>query len=145
MIVVSSCLLGIPCRYDGSGFRRPDIMEILEGRDVLPLCPEQLGGLPTPRTPCEIVNGVVMGKDGIDRTGYFRRGAALALEEMSKFNVTVALLKEKSPSCGSSLVYDGSFSGRVIKGRGIFSSALMDMGVTVFSEENLEGFISFLI
>ncbi|EFC91622.1 protein of unknown function DUF523 [Dethiosulfovibrio peptidovorans DSM 11002] len=145
MIVVSSCLLGMPCRYDGSGFRRPDIIEILEGRDVLPLCPEQLGGLPTPRTPCEIVNGVVMGKDGIERTGYFRRGAVLALEAISKFDVTVALLKEKSPSCGSSLIYDGSFSGRVTKGRGIFASALVDMGVTVFSEESLKGLISFLI
>ncbi|MCF4151435.1 DUF523 domain-containing protein [Dethiosulfovibrio sp. F2B] len=145
MIVVSSCLLGIPCRYDGTGFRRPDIMEILEGRDVLPLCPEQLGGLSTPRTPCEIVNGMVVGKDGIDHTGSFRRGAALALEEMSNFDVSVALLKEKSPSCGSCLIYDGSFSGRVIKGTGVFASSLIDMGVPVFSEEDLEGFISFLM
>lgn len=144
MIVISACLMGVPCRYDGSGVERPDIVRALRGRDILSICPERLAGLPTPRVPCEIVNGAVLGRDGVDRTDSFRRGTSLALERLSGVDDIVALLKEKSPSCGSSMIYDGSFSGRLIKGSGLFASALMALGVSIFSEESFEDFLSYL-
>lgn len=136
MIVVSACLIGLNCRYDGSSCLFEGAVEVVRMGLAVPLCPEQLGGLPTPRLPCEIKGNKVVNLNGLDMTGFFDKGVKESLHIVDMLDVKVALLKEKSPSCGVSWVYDGSFSGSLRRGQGFFASALSDRGVTLFSENN---------
>ncbi len=136
MIIVSACLLGLRCRYDGAAFPHERAIELMRKNVVIPVCPEQLGGLPTPRIPCELRDGRVFGKDGIDRTEFFAKGVEEALYLMELGEIHGALLKDKSPTCGSSLVYDGTFSGVLRPGRGLFASALMEKNIKVYSDLN---------
>ena len=137
-ILVSACLLGSKCRYDGSA--KPDARVIALGAEhtLVPVCPERLGGLEAPRKPSEISGNRVVGRDGRDVTAEFELGARRALEAARRFGCSCAILKERSPSCGSSSVYDGSFTGRVVPGPGVAAALLMENGVRVFSEENFE-------
>ena len=137
-ILVSACLLGSRCRYDGGA--KPDARVIALGaeHELVPVCPERLGGLEAPREPSEISGGRVFGRDGRDVTAEFELGARRALEAARRFGCRCAILKERSPSCGSSAVYDGSFSGRVVSGAGVAAALLLENGVRVFSEENFE-------
>ncbi|MDO5115093.1 MAG: DUF523 domain-containing protein [Synergistaceae bacterium] len=137
-ILVSACLLGINCRYCGGGALHPRVAALAEKHCLIPLCPEQLGGLPTPRLPCELRGRRVIDKSGADKTEAFERGAAEALKLARLLNCRLAILKERSPSCGSSVIYDGSFSGSRIAGAGITAALLADNGVEIFSEENIE-------
>ena len=137
MILVSACLAGLHCRYDGGEKSNETVIRLVQEGKALSVCPEQLGGLTTPRLPCEIINGRVIRKDGADVTAEFERGAreCLALAELT--GAKSAILKAKSPSCGFGRVYDGSFSGRVIEGDGVFGALCRENGISVQTEEDL--------
>ena len=131
-ILVSACLLGELCRYDGRSVPSAEVLALGEAHELVPVCPEQLGGLPTPRVPCELQpDGRVIDRNGVDRTDAFRAGAAAAVEIARTHGCVRAILKENSPSCGTSTVYDGTFSGRLVPGEGVAAAALRRAGITV--------------
>ena len=140
MLIVSMCLAGIPCRYDGRDNLVPKIKELLERNDAIAVCPEVLGGLPTPRVPSEIQpDGRVLNQQGDDVTGQFFRGAEQALTICRTHGCTGAILKARSPSCGKDCIYDGSFTGTLVRGNGIFAQMLVDAGIPVMTEEEYKG------
>lgn len=136
-ILVSACLLGCACRYDGGSKPCAAVRALAARHTLIPVCPEIYGGLPTPRTPCEIVGGRVLSKDGADRTDAYRRGASEALRLAGALGCRAALLKARSPACGSGEVYDGSFSGTLTAGDGVAAAALRTAGIAVFGEDRL--------
>lgn len=138
-LLVSACLLGIKCRYDGGDKYCSAAADLLARYDLVPVCPEVLGGLPVPRTPSELRGGRVVAKDGTDRTGAFRRGAELAVALARKTGAKKALLKANSPSCGSGKVYDGTFTGRIVPGDGLAAAALKAAGLLVRTEQDMAG------
>lgn len=138
-ILVSACLTGINCKYNGGNNYSESLAEYLKGHEVVTVCPEVLGGLTTPRTPCEIVKGVVTNRDGIVVDAKFRKGAAIALKKALEENVDMAILQSRSPSCGVKQVYDGSFTGTLTEGMGIFAQCLKDHGIAVKDVEDIEG------
>ncbi|PKK39325.1 Phosphate butyryltransferase [Clostridiaceae bacterium JG1575] len=140
-IAVSACLLGHKVRYDGQEKGIPQLMEGLAAEEVLPLCPEVLGGLPIPRAPAErTCSGCVKTKEGQDVTAAFKEGAQKALHLCQAQGVTTVLLKERSPSCGVHERYDGRFCGQRIPGAGVFTELLRAEGIKVYSEEELPEF-----
>ena len=137
-LLVSACLLGCKCRYDGKSCPNEAVIALKDTYYLIPVCPEQLGGLSTPRLPSEITpNGVFM-KDGTDVTYAYRLGAETALFIAQTLDVKKAVLKAKSPSCGNTLVYDGSFSGTLVPGSGITAGLLQKNGVTVYNENETD-------
>ncbi|OBZ32470.1 DUF523 domain-containing protein [Megasphaera sp. DISK 18] len=135
-ILISSCLLGQYCRYDGKT-KTYDVIRPLLGRDDLhfiPICPEQAGGLATPRPAAERCGDKVMTKDGLDVTRQYERGAEAALYLARLFHCEKAILKAKSPSCGCGLIYDGTFSRTLTEGDGVTAALLKAEGIEVFSE-----------
>lgn len=137
MKLCSACLLGMNCRYDGKGKINQKIVDLAAKEILIPICPEQLGGLPTPRKPAEIVNGKVLSEDGEDFTTNFISGAKQVLELAEMYNIKSAILKQRSPSCGCGQIYDGTFTGKIIKGNGITAKILKENGIEVISEEDL--------
>ena len=138
-VLVSACLLGENCKYSGGNNRCPVLLDWLEreGHEAVPVCPEVLGGLPTPRTPAELVDGAATAKDGRSVDAEFRRGAALALDIARQEKVELAVLQPRSPSCGVRQIYDGTFSGRKIDGQGVFARLLAENGFRVLEPEDL--------
>ena len=136
-LLVSACLLGENCKYNGGNNYTPETEKLKERFELLPVCPEQLGGLPTPRLPSERVGDKVLARSGADVTEAFRRGAEKTLEIALAHGVTRAVLKERSPSCGSGAIYDGSFSGAVVSGDGVAAEKLKQHGITVFGESRI--------
>lgn len=136
-ILVSACLLGENCKYSGGNNYNKTVCDFVNGHDVIPVCPEVLGGLPIPRCPAEIVNGVVINKEGICVDREFRTGAARAFEIAKENNIDLAILQSRSPSCGAKEIYDGTFSGTKIPGQGIFAKMLTDAGVRILDAEEL--------
>lgn len=136
-IMVSACLLGENCKYDGGNNYSERVAGFLEGHEVISVCPEVLGGLPVPRVPSEIADGVVLSRDGRNVDGAFRLGAELALERARREGVELVLLQSRSPSCGVKQVYDGTFTGRKIPGRGVFAQLLQENGFAVLDVEDL--------
>lgn len=138
MIMVSSCLLGIHAKYDGTLTNKNDLlMKYCHLGKYLPVCPEQMGGLPTPRPPVEITGGAAINNIGQDVTAQFKKGAEQCLYLATIFNVKAAVLKERSPSCGVRKINDGSFSQVVRDGKGITAALLSEKGIPVYSEEDL--------
>ncbi len=137
MILVSACLLGINCKYSGENNEAESVHRFLEGQFFIPVCPEQLGGLPTPRPTCEIVDGRVINENGLDCTELFVKGAEEVLKIAALLNVKKAVLKEGSPSCGCNVIYDGTFSGTKISGEGFTAKLLRENGIDVISDEAL--------
>ncbi|MCL6625713.1 DUF523 domain-containing protein [Alicyclobacillus shizuokensis] len=145
MKVVSACLAGCKCRYDHRAATRQDIEAWVQSGDAIPVCPEQMGGLPTPRNPAEIVGGdgfdvldgraKVMDSQGNDVTDEFIRGAREALRIAQMVQAKEAVLKAKSPSCGSTRIYDGSFSGKTKDGVGVTAALFIRNGISVSQEE----------
>lgn len=140
MYLVSSCLAGLPVRYDGSDAKSKEVMELVKMGQAVLVCPEQLGGLPTPRPCCEMrlddENGArVYTKEGRDVTEEFKLGAQKSLQLAKSFGIKKAILKSKSPSCGLGKVYDGTFSGKLVDGNGIFAKLLLDNGIEVKNED----------
>jgi uncharacterized protein YbbK (DUF523 family) len=136
-ILISACLLGVNCKYNGNNNNIEDIHKYIKGVNFIPVCPEQLGGLTTPRLPSEIqAEGIVVSKEGKDVTSEFMTGAEETLRIAKLSHCKYAIMKERSPSCGSSQIYDGSFQGNVKLGEGVAVALLKKHGVVVFSEEN---------
>jgi len=156
-IIISACLLGEPVRYDAKGTPVDhDLIRLWaeQGR-LVPVCPEMLGGLPAPRACCEIdglgggaavLSGAarVMGADGVDLTEAFVAGARIVLAQARAVDAPLAILKERSPSCGSGIIYDGTFESRRIAGSGVTASLLCAQGLKVFSEDQVEAAAAFL-
>ena len=136
-IMVSACLAGENCKYDGGSNQNTKVLELMEGNEVITVCPEQLGGLPTPRVPSEIKNGIVTAKDGRNVDEEFRKGAAKCLEIAGHFCPDLVVMKSKSPSCGVKQHYDGTFSGTLTAGPGVTAQLLMENGYRVTDEEEL--------
>ena len=130
-IAVSACLLGHNCKYNGGNNRCEAVLRYVQGREVVAVCPEQLGGLPTPRLPAEIVCGEVRSADGLSVDAAFREGARRAAAMLSEEDVGEAILQPRSPSCGVREIYDGTFSRRLIPGQGVFAQLLMEKGIRV--------------
>lgn len=137
-ILISACLLGEKCKYSGGSNLNKDLVDLLKGQDLVPVCPEVMGGLPTPRDPSEITRGRVMTNKGKDVTEEFTRGARLALERALNEGVDLAILQPRSPSCGVKEIYDGSFSARLVPGQGIFASLLTKEGIPTLDSDELE-------
>ena len=140
-LLVSACLLGMPCRYDGKSKPCDAVIALRDRFELLPVCPEVMGGLPTPRTPSEIQGERVRMRDGTDVTEHYHRGARMALELARSNGCSVAILKEKSPSCGVGRIYDGSFSRTLTEGNGITADVLIDAGIKVYGESEIEKLI----
>lgn len=137
-LLVSACLLGVCCRYDGESKPNPDVIALRDKFTLIPICPEVDGGLPTPRTPSERVGERVLMRDGKDVTSNYRDGALMALDRAKTFSCSAAILKARSPSCGSGLIYDGSFSGNLIPGDGVAAEMLKKAGIDVYTEEEID-------
>jgi len=143
-ILISACLLGVNCRYDGSDNRVQPWVEALAGHQLIPVCPEQLGGMATPRAPSEIVSEAplrVLAKTGEDVTAAFAAGAAETLKLARLLEARCAVLKERSPSCGVNAIYDGTFSGTRLPGQGMTARLLATEGLRLYSEEELDRFL----
>ena len=136
-IMVSACLLGENCKYNGGNNLSEKVMKVIEGHEVIPVCPEVMGGLPTPRVPSEIVNGVVTSAEGRSVDMEFRKGAQMGLSLAKKNNVDLVILQSRSPSCGAKRIYDGTFSGNKIDGQGIFARLLTENGFRIVDVEDL--------
>ena len=136
MILISACLAGIPCRYDGGANTVTTLAELTARGEALPVCPEVLGGLPTPRIPSErLPDGRVVNAAGEDLTEAFRLGAERALELCRSHGCSCAVLKARSPSCGKGVIYDGSFTHTRVPGDGVFAALLRENGVRILTEE----------
>ncbi|AAK80295.1 uncharacterized protein YbbK (DUF523 family) [Clostridium acetobutylicum] len=143
-IIVSACLLGVNCKYSGLNNFSKKVKELCGDKKVIPVCPEQLGGMTTPRNPAEIVNGTgkdvlekrarVIDKEGNDVTKYFLLGAEETLKLAKIFNCSKAILKAKSPSCGLGKIYDGNFKENIIDGNGVTAEILRQNGIEVMTE-----------
>ncbi len=144
VILVSACLLGCPCRYDGKCCTDERVLALRNKHMLIPVCPEQLGGLPTPRNPSERRNGGVYMNDGTDVTENYRSGAAAALFLGSTLGASAAVLKSKSPSCGKGLIYDGTFTGNKTEGNGVTAEMLLESGIMVFTEDETDRLDFFL-
>ena len=137
-VLVSACLLGVPCRYDGQSKPHPLAQELARRGLAVPVCPEQLGGLSTPRNPSERRGDRVVMNDGRDVTAEYRRGAEEALRLARLYGCTAAVLKERSPSCGKGRIYDGTFTGTLTAGDGVTAELLTAGGIKVYGERELE-------
>ena len=135
-VMVSACLLGKNCKYNGGNNLNPDLLRLLSGHTVIPVCPEVLGGLPVPRIPAEIVNGAVVNRDGISVDNAFRRGAEKALELAAAEQLDLIILQSRSPSCGAGQIYDGTFSGTLVRGKGVFAEMAVNAGFRVMDAED---------
>ena len=137
MILVSACLCGINCKYDGTNNYDETIFNLVKEGKAIPVCPEQLGGLTTPRIPSEIKGGRVINKEGTDVTNNFVKGANEVLNLCKKLNITKVILKSKSPSCGKDSIYSGDFDGKLVPGNGVLTKLLLANNIEVISSEKI--------
>lgn len=138
-ILVSACLLGVNCRYDGTGQMKEKVKKLMSDHQLVPVCPELLGGLKTPRCPAERQGNRVVTREGEDVTAAYRRGAEETLKLGKLFGCSRAILKERSPSCGCGKIYDGTFTKTLTDGDGVTAALLKAYGIPVFGDEHLEG------
>ncbi|MBQ3954640.1 MAG: DUF523 domain-containing protein [Clostridia bacterium] len=143
-IMISACLTGENCKYNGGNNRRDALLEMLADHTLIPVCPEIMGGLPTPRTPAEIRDGAVVTKDGRSVDREFRSGAELTLAKAAGERPDLIVLMSRSPSCGVRQRYDGTFSGRLTDGAGVTAALLMKAGFRVLDAEDVDGIRSAL-
>lgn len=137
-ILVSACLLGCCCRYDGKSKADERVLALGKCHTLIPVCPEQLGGLCTPRLPAEIQGDKAIRKDGADVTAEYKKGAREALRLYQLLTCDAAILKARSPSCGKGVIYDGTFSGTLAEGNGITAALFQESGLPVFTEDEAE-------
>lgn len=139
-VLISACLLGVDCKYNGSNNKLDDetINSLKEKFNLIPVCPEIMGGMPTPRNPIEITDGKVFDYDGGEFTKEFEKGSEEVLKLAKLYDTTIAILKENSPSCGSNYIYDGTFNHQKIKGKGIAALKLSKENIKLFTEENVK-------
>lgn len=136
-ILVSACLLGVNCKYSGGNNLCPAVVALKDRYHLVPICPEVMGGLTTPRSPAERQGDKVINKEGSDVTKQYRRGAEEAAKLGEMFGCKIALLKSRSPSCGCGVIYDGTFTGTKIPGDGVAAEHLKSLGYTIFTEEDV--------
>ena len=136
-VIVSACLLGENCKYNGGNNRCQKVIDFMKDHEVIPVCPEQMGGLSTPRLPAEISNGKVVNTEGVSVDAEFRTGAEAALEIALEEGAKQAILQPRSPSCGCKQVYDGTFSKTLIPGKGVFAQMLADHGIELLEPNDL--------
>ena len=147
MIMISACLAGVDCKYNGGNNEVEHLKNLVKDREVILVCPEQLGGLTTPRSPSEIIGGQgsdvlrgnakVVTKEGMDVTVEFVKGAQETLKIAQLYGIQKAILKARSPSCGVNTIYDGTFGTRETEGHGVTAALLIQNGIEVLNEENL--------
>lgn len=137
-ILISACLIGDKCKYDGHTNYTPAYQQLLEKYELVPFCPEVEGGLSTPRKPSERKGDRVINKAGKDVTKQFVEGAQKALNICKYLDIKIAILKENSPSCGSHQIYDGNFNNKLVKGEGVTAELLRKNGITVYTESQIE-------
>ena len=137
-IMVSACLLGENVKYNGGNNKSEALLRLLESHTVIPVCPEVLGGLPVPRTPAEVVGGTVTNRNGESVDEAFRRGAQKALDIANREKPDLIILQSRSPSCGAKQIYDGTFSGTLIPGQGIFARMAEEAGFKVMDAEDVQ-------
>ncbi len=135
-IVISACLMGEACRFDGQGKHNAELLDLLSEKTLIPVCPEVEGGLPIPRPPAEIKEGIVYRENGEDVSEAFQKGASLCAEKAVSAHLDLAILKSRSPACGCGQIYDGSFSKTLIDGDGIFTQHLKAAGIHCVSDED---------
>ena len=136
-VLVSACLMGRNCKYNGGNNLAPRVVEFLWDKEVVEVCPELLAGLGVPRTPIELVDGIARDKNGGNVDACLREAVAKVLSELDLKGVDCAVLQSRSPTCGVNQIYDGSFSGRLIAGSGVFARALRDAGIRVIDAEDI--------
>ena len=137
-VLISACLLGCPCRYDGASKAHPDALALGREMELIPTCPEQMGGFPTPRPPAERRGDAVVTQEGGDVTVQYRRGGEEAVRMASLFGCETAVLKERSPSCGCGEIYDGTHSKELTAGAGVTAELLKMQGIPVYGESRIE-------
>ena len=141
-VLVSACLLGENCKYNGGNNKTNAIIEFLKDKEVFPVCPEVFGGLPTPRLKHEIIlsnnQRIVINENKEDVSEYFIKGALISLKKALDNGITLAILKQKSPSCGYKKIYNGNFDGTIIEGNGIFTDILLKHNIKVLTEEDFK-------
>lgn len=137
-IGVSSCLLGINCKYNGKSNINIEILKLKDKYELVPICPEVLGGLSIPRVPAEIINDKVINAEGIDVTKNYQEGSLKALKILKEQDIKIVILKSNSPSCGKGFIYDGTFSHKLIEGNGVAASLFLDNGITIYNEINFK-------
>lgn len=136
-ILVSNCILGNNCKYNGKNNYNPLIEKLKEKYKIIPICPEVMGGLSIPRKPSEIRNNKVFDIDGNDVTSYFNHGKDLVLDIISKNDIEFVVLKDGSPSCGSKFIYDGTFTKTKISGMGITARIINELGIKIYTENEI--------
>ena len=136
-IMVSACLVGENCKYNGGNNRNQKVLDFIAGHEVIPICPEVMGGLPTPRVPSEIRDGKVINKAGVSVDREYRLGAAKALEIAQKEQPDLVILQSRSPSCGVKQRYDGTFTGTLVDRSGVTAALLIEHGFHVLDVEDL--------
>jgi len=136
-VLVSACLMGSNCKYNGGNNLNKKVMDFLKDKEVFPVCPETAGGLSVPRSPAEIVNGTVTTKDGKDVDREFRLGAERIMKKLQDEHIDLAVLQPRSPSCGAHQIYDGTFSKKLVSGQGIFAQALLKAGIRIIDADEL--------
>ena len=141
-IVVSACLLGENCKYNGGNNYCPAVVKFTEGREVIPVCPERLAGLGIPREPIEIVGGVVRRKDGTSVDDALRKAVDSILAQLEEQDIECVILKSRSPTCGVKQVYDGTFTGTLTVGFGTAAEALRSAGIRILGESQIEAFLA---
>lgn len=141
-VLISACLMGVNCRYDGHSVLAEHLEEIMEQYHLVPVCPEVFGGLPIPREPGERIGDKIITITGKDVTEYYVRGAREVLRLAGLYRCNYAILKERSPSCGNGKIYDGTFSHRLVDGNGVLAELLIKDGITVLGESEISNFIS---
>lgn len=136
-VLVSACLLGRNCKYNGGNNYHEKLAAFLQDKEVIEVCPEVLGGLPTPRPCVELVDGMAMDKNGNSADTAFRKGVKISMEKIKGQEIDLVILQSRSPSCGVKQIYDGSFTGKLVEGSGLFAQELMDAGYRVMDVEDI--------
>lgn len=143
-IIVSACLFGCDCRYKGDNCKKEELVALAKRHTLVPVCPEQLGGLSTPRNPAEICGDKVLSNAGKDVTNEYTKGAETALYIAKTVGAAAAVLKANSPSCGKGVIYDGTFTGQKTAGDGVTAKAFAASGIKVFTEDEIDALLAFL-
>lgn len=137
-IAVSACLLGQNCKYNGGNNKNEAVLRFLEGKEVIPVCPEVLGGLSVPRIPAELKDGVAWNRNGENVDAEFKRGVELTLAALEEEDIELAVLQSRSPTCGVKQIYDGTFTGTLIPGQGLLAKVLTEKGYRVIDAEDIQ-------
>lgn len=135
-VLVSSCILGVNCKYNGGNNLNQRVLDFLKDKEVIQICPEMLAGMPIPRLSAEIVEGVVKDSQGQNVDSLYRYAVASAMKEIEDLDIDLVILQSRSPTCGVHKIYDGSFTGKLIEGQGLFAKALKEKGYQVMDSED---------